>query len=101
MKYVNKLTDEQIKEILQNIYFKKSNIESKEYFEDCLTVEISNLYNDRFDLTDYDISAIDFYISNEYEINIEYRKKMLEYFGEQYAIDYLLGEWYNGRNKKM
>lgn len=27
-----------------------------------------------------------------YEFNIEYRKKMLEYFGEQYAIDYLLGE---------
>lgn len=53
----------------------------------------------KISIEDYYIKKIGDYINGDLygevknpEINKRYRKKMLEYFGEQYAIDYLLGE---------
>lgn len=97
MKYVTKLTNEQIEE-LANIYYEGTD-------EKISKVEISSFKNglsiivnleceivDEFIFKDYRVIIYDFYDLKEYEHLIQYRKKMLEYFGEQYAIDYLLGE---------
>lgn len=97
MKYVNKLTDEQIKE-LANIWYEDTE-------EKILKIELSSFRKglsiiislecgivDELVFKDYRVLIYDFYDYKEHEHIIQYRKKMLEYFGEQYAIDYLLGE---------
>lgn len=89
MKYVNKLTDEQIKELIFMNNLDKMSFKIIRYNN---FIHI-NFINQSHILTDfnYNISIIsDKNILKEF--NKEYRKKMLEYFGEQYAIDYLLGE---------
>lgn len=97
MKYINKLTDEQIKE-LTNIWYEDTE-------EKISKIEVSSFRNglsiivslecgivDELVFKDYRVLIYDFYDYKEHEHIIQYRKKMLEYFGEQYAIDYLLGE---------
>ena len=89
MKYVNKLTDEQIKELIFMNNLDKMSFKIIRYNN---FIHI-NFINQSHILTDfnYNVSIIsDKNILKEF--NKEYRKKMLEYFGEQYAIDYLLGE---------
>lgn len=89
MKYINRLTDEQIKELIFMDNLNKMSFKIIRYNN---FIHI-NFINQSHILTDfnYNVSIIsDKNILKEF--NKEYRKKMLEYFGEQYAIDYLLGE---------
>lgn len=98
MKYVNKLTDEQIIKFIgfdtEDDFFDYDNFKVTRYDNYILVnfVDEDRLVSDFY----YDIIIWDEYndMPDElrYEFNIEYRKNMLEYFGEQYAIDYLLGE---------
>lgn len=89
MKYVNKLTDEQIKELIFMNNLDKMSFKIIRY-NNFIHIQF---INQSHILTDFNYSVS--IISNKNilkEFNKEYRKKMLEYFGEQYAIDYLLGE---------
>lgn len=89
MKYVNRLTNEQIEELIfmDNLNKMSFKIIRYNHFIHIQFINQSHILTD----FDYSVSIIsDKSILNEF--NKKYRRKMLEYFGEQYAIDYLLGE---------
>lgn len=107
MKYINRLTNEQIEELISDIWYKEEkennhilDIDVTKY-SDIVIIQTQYYISDGGDIVDleetmriwdYDIETFDFIDHKEHEHIIQYRKKMLEYFGEQYAIDYLLGE---------
>ena len=49
-------------------------------------------FEDNYVLTDFDIKIVD-WMGNEEKYLIQYRNKMLNWFGEQYAIDFLLNNY--------
>lgn len=87
MKYVNKLTDEQIKELIFMNNLDKFNYKIMRY-PNYILIKFSS---EKHILTDFKYSVSTYIYKNILDkFNKEYRKKMLEYFGKQYAIDYLL-----------
>lgn len=100
IKYANRLTDEQIKELIL-IYYPNDNIINinidKKDNGVFIEVSIKIVDEEEFDVKDliifkdYGFEFYDFYDIDSHEHRKQYRKKMLEYFGEQYAIDFLLG----------
>lgn len=98
MKYVNRLTNEQIIELIgfdtEDDFFDYNNFKITKHdnhiqvnFVD-ETYLISDFY---YDIIIWDGNS-DMPDELRHEFNKNYRENMLEYFGEQYAIDYLLGE---------
>jgi hypothetical protein len=112
MKYIKQLSKEQLEELLKFMSFGE--------FKEIVEIEkIENWENDRynyisvsiiseaednipeneegiivceddFDLYDYDFKVYGFQMDDDRETLIEYRRKMLEWFGDKYAKDYLL-----------
>lgn len=108
MKYANKLTNKDLEKIyelfieenatinelniIKNDYsiFLEGYIEIKEWEEDILkeNPNATVILNDDYELTDYYAKAY----SHSGNVTKLYRKYMYNKFGNQYAIDYLLGE---------
>lgn len=108
MKYVNRLSDEELKEIyklfieddaiINELNITRDNysidlegyIEVKEWEEDILkeNPNATVILDDDYELTDYYVKVY----SHSGNVTKLYRKYMYNKFGEQYAIDYLLGE---------
>lgn len=103
MKYINKLNDEQLLELI-SIYAKSSfkrllsidrnndgiEIDIEVELEDDESEEGFLLLEERYTLYDYDVTIWDYQCNNEIELLREYRQKILGWFGNQYALDYLL-----------
>ena len=100
LKYLNKLNEKQIKELVY-IFEEKDVVEDIKItkFSDSIEVEVDVIFKeensnelvslmDTFTFKDYEIISYDFYITQE-EIN-KYKLKLYEYLGEQYLIDYML-----------
>lgn len=100
LKYLNKLNEEQIKELVY-IFEEKDVVEDIEItkFSDSIEVEVDVILKeensnelvsltDTFTFKDYEIISYDFSITQE-ETN-KYKLKLYEYLGEQYLIDYML-----------
>jgi len=90
MKYISQLTVEQIREIME-IYAPSHTYLEYERFERYLHVSVhdSDGCEDNYSIHDYDVQVFDWMGGGDYLER--FREKMLLWFGEQYAIDYLLG----------
>lgn len=107
MKYANKLTDEELKELYQlftdsDAIIKELNItrdersislegviEIPEYEEELLkeNPNATIVTDDDYEITDYDVKEY----HHSGDCTSDYRKWMYERFGNEYAKDYLLG----------
>lgn len=88
MKYLKECTDDQIKELM-NCYATYTDI-SITRRKNCIDVElIVDDIPEQYTLYDYNVEVYDWDDSGT-DCEHDYRAKMLEYFGNQYAIDYLL-----------
>lgn len=105
MKYANKLTDEELKELYQlftdsdakikelnitrcdNSIALEGYIEIPEYEEELLkeNPDATIVIDDDYEITDYDVTV--FHHSGD--CNLDYRKWMYKRFGNEYAVDYL------------
>lgn len=90
LKYISQLTNEQIKEIMEiyapshtDLSYKLSARYLEIYLRDREGCE------DNYRIYDFDIDIVD-WIGNEHLYLKKYREKMLSWFGNQYAVDYLL-----------
>lgn len=108
MKYVNRLTNKDLEKIyklfieedaiIDELNITKNNysvilegfIKVKEWKEDILkeNPNATVIFDDDYELTDYDVKVY----SHSGNVTKLYRKYMYNKFGNQYAIDYLLGE---------
>lgn len=100
MKYINRLTDEQIKELICLLYSKETVKDIRKGLEDdYLEIEIDIKFlddmtkeeietTDTLEFRDYRFHSHDFNICQE-EIK-SYKKKMYEFFGNDYLMDYML-----------
>ena len=87
--YVEKLSNDQVKELMKSY--------ADGYTEISITrregsIDVSLVYNDipeNYVLYDYEVEVYD-WDDRDTDCLQNYRKKMLEYFGIQYASDYLL-----------
>lgn len=88
--YIEKLKEEQIKELMEIYSPDNSNLTYK-FINEKLFVTLRNRdgVEENYILKDYMVEILDWGL-DEFEYHRQYRKKMLEYFGKQYAIDYLL-----------
>ena len=106
LKYANRLTDEELKEIYQLFLYEEDKIVSLNIFrydeEICLEGKIQlpeydkeyldvNPYativvDNDYDLSDYNVTSY----HHSGDCNSIYRKCMLEKFGKDYAVNYLL-----------
>lgn len=102
-KYINQLNDEQVIELIN---FYESDYKEVAYItrqddgihlglilndvEDESTHEMFFGGEDNYILTDFDVQVID-WSGSVSECRLNYRKKMLEWFGFDYSRDYLLG----------
>lgn len=87
--YLHKCTDEQIKELMKCYAsnYTDININRK---KDCILIElIVDDIPEQYAIYDYTVEVYD-WDAQRMDCLHDYRKKMLEYFGNQYAIDYLL-----------
>lgn len=103
MKYLNKLTDDEIIELMQP-YIKHGfrQVVSIDRFNDCIElyveIEIEDdeykdgtiILEDGYSLMDYDVRIYNYQNNNAKEDLKKYRKWLLNRFGNQYALDYLL-----------
>lgn len=89
--YLQKCTDEQIKELMKCYAKNYTEISiNRGEREDCIDVElIVDDIPEQYVLYDYTVEVYDWDDRNT-DCLYDYRAKMLEYFGNQYAIDYLL-----------
>ena len=90
MSYISKLNDSQIRELCEIYASKFTDLEYKirdEYID--VYLRDSEGLEDNYVFRDFDVSIIDWMASNEFEYLKRYREKMLEWFGNQYAIDFL------------
>lgn len=89
MKYASKFTSEQIKEVMEIYSPCHTDLEYR-FTERHIAVSLRDRegIEESYDIEDYDVAIYDWMGSGDYLLR--YRKKMLEWFGEQYAIDYLL-----------
>lgn len=89
MNYINQCTDEQIKDLMR-CYAKNYTDISIDRMNDCIKIELINDdLPELYIVDDYNVEVFDW---NPDGTNCfhDFKKKMLEYFGNQYAIDYLL-----------
>ena len=91
MLYIQKCSDKQIKELMKCYAEDYTDIEIIRR-EDGIDVQLINDgIPENYIVSDYDVKVCDWNdVEGDYLYN--FRKKMLEYFGEKYAIDYLLNE---------
>ena len=100
MKYINRLTNEQIKELIYLLYSKET-VKGirKELEDDYLEIEVDIKFlddmtkegietTDTLEFGDFRFRYHDFNISQE-EIK-SYKMKMCEFFGNDYLMDYML-----------
>ncbi|MGG0667733.1 hypothetical protein ABE073_04305 [Lederbergia citrisecunda] len=89
MKYISKLSPEQIKDVME-IYSPKHTDLKYELRERYISISLYDQegIEETYDIEDYDVAIYDWMGKGDYLLR--YRKKMLEWFGEQYAMDYLL-----------
>ena len=89
MAYIERCSDEQIKELMK--YYAKSYTDiSISRRDEIVDVELINDdIPENYIVSDYNVEVYDWDDSGESCLH-DFRKKMLEYFGNQYAIDYLL-----------
>lgn len=104
LKYINQLTEDQLIELIKiftgdtyrellDLVIEEDKIdvivrveeEDSECEEGYLSLE------DSYTLFDYDVKIWDYYCSNKADLIRQYREKLLNRFGNQYALDYLLG----------
>lgn len=89
MKYLSQCTDVQIKELMRCYSADYTEIEIKK-MEDYIDITlIVGGIPESYTLMDYTVTNYDWDDTNENCLH-DYREKMLEFFGDQYAIDYLL-----------
>lgn len=90
MKYITKLSPIQIKEIMEIYSPAHTDLEYK-YTEHCLSVTLRDGegFEESYDINDFDVIVFDWMGKGDYLRR--FREKMLSWFGEQYAVDYLLG----------
>lgn len=89
MNYLSKCTDGQIGELMRCYSSNYTGIAIKR-LKDCVDVElIVDDIPESYSLTDYNVANYDWDDQNEPCLR-NYRNKMLEWFGSQYAADYLL-----------
>lgn len=89
--YLQKCTDEQIKELMKCYSESYTEISiNRGKREDCIDVElIVDDILEQYVLYDYNVEVYDWDDTGTDCLH-DYRAKMLEYFGNQYAVDYLL-----------
>ena len=87
--YVSRLTDEQIAELMKCYAEDYTDIDIQKRDKECISVELTvNDLPEYYDICDYDVTVYDWQ-EGEDEL-LAFRKKMLEFFGNEYAVDYLL-----------
>ena len=93
MKYVSQLTKEQLKSVME-IYAPNHTDLSYQLHKQGVSVYLRDNegFEDNYVLTDFYVKIID-WKGNEGDYLILFRKKMFAWFGEQYAIDYLLNNY--------
>ena len=87
--YITRCSNEQIKQLM-NCYADYTDIIITRR-TDCVDVELTvDGLPETYTMHDYDVDVYDWDDTNT-DYLLRYRKKMLKFFGNQYAIDYLLG----------
>lgn len=103
LKYINQLNDNQLLELMKPyisdgfrklisidkyddniIIYVEIELDDDEYEGEKMIVE------DGYELYDYDVRIYDYQATNENELLKKYRQYLLNYFENQYALDYLL-----------
>lgn len=89
MSYLQKCSDEQIKKLMR--YYAPDYTDITIIRRDeVIDIELINdEFPENYIMSDYDVEVYD-WDNQGTDCLYDYRKKMLEYFGNQYAIDYLL-----------
>lgn len=89
--YIHKLSDDQIKELMKCYAPDYTDIDIVRP-SDCIDVELTldDGITEKYVLYDFNVDVFD-WDDRDTDCLHNYRVKMLEYFGNQYAIDYLLG----------
>lgn len=88
MKYINQCTDDQIKELMRCYAKNYTNIQI-EKTDDCINITLINDgLPEYYTLTDYDVTVYDWDDTNT-DCLQKFRDKMLLYFGNDYATNYL------------
>lgn len=89
--YVTRLTDEQVAELMKCYAENYTDINIEKRDEDYISVELTvNDLPEYYEIYDYTVIVYDWQDSGK-ELLL-FRKKMLEFFGNQYAVDYLLSD---------
>lgn len=89
MTYIEKCSDEQIKELMR-CYAKDYTDINISRRDEVIDVELINdEIHENYILSDYDVEVFDWDDLGESCLH-DFRKMMLSFFGNQYAIDYLL-----------
>jgi hypothetical protein len=103
LKYISQLNDEQILDLIK-IFTKDDYRELlyldryEEEIEVTIRIELDDDENEEgyisleesYTLYDYDVRIWDYLCTNKRELIKKYRKMLLDMFGNQYALDYLL-----------
>lgn len=87
--YITKLTDNQIKELIKTYADGYTEITITRHKDN---IDVDLIYEDlpeSYILYDYTVEVYD-WDDSDTDCLKKYREKMLEFFGNQYAIDYLL-----------
>ena len=88
-KYITKCSNEQIKQLMK-CYADYTDIVITRR-SDCIDIELTvDGLPEIYIMYDYAVEVYDWDDTNT-NCLLDYRKKMLKFFGNQYAIDYLLG----------
>ncbi len=86
--YVKRLKDDQIEQIIQSISDVDAEVtDIRRPYTDPEVTALSQDMEEHYVLHDYDIEGFEFLPDDATTI---YRKKMLEFFGIDYALNYLL-----------
>lgn len=93
MNYVRHLSNDQITELM-NIYAPHHTDLKYRIEGNHIRISLRDQfgYEDNYIIDDYNVDVID-WMGNEDKYLKQYRQKMLNWFGNQYAINYLLGEY--------
>ena len=90
MSYVSKLDDEQVRDLLEIFTPNYTDLEYKisdEYID--INCRDSSGVEDNYVFRDFTVDIVDWMSNNDFEYIAKYRSKMLLWFGNQYAIDFL------------
>lgn len=104
LKYISQLSDEQLIELVKifagDEYRELLDLyKCDEKIDVTIRVELDDDENeegfisleDSYTLYDYDVKIWDYQCNNKKELIRKYREKLLNMFGNQYALDFLLG----------